>query len=144
MIEHVRFDRKHVEEITDVEPGKFLSLAEEQLKFLEESPWMVTVKYNGKVIMCGGIIDIWPGRAEAWAVLDKSCQANPASVRGILRVAQRLLSEHPANRIEATVRSDGFEEGHRFIYRLGFKLEAPRMLKYHPSGQDCALYARVR
>lgn len=93
-----------------------------------------------EVLLCGGVFDYWPGRAEVWSFL--SVDAGKHFV-ALTRVVRRFLNMCTQRRIEAVVDCN-FEQGHRWVRMLGFKLEAPRMKAYHPQGEDCALYARVR
>jgi hypothetical protein len=94
---------------------------------------------NGVVVGCAGIIEIWPGRATAWALLSPDLNRKMIKVH---RSVERFLGMCGVRRIETSVDA-GFEDGHRWIEMLGFKLEAPVMSAYRPDGGDCSLYARV-
>ena len=96
----------------------------------------------------GGVLGIagfdWrhPGHAFAWAIWS----------RGWRRYARALTADVLAHiervnegcRLDATVMTDGFPGGHAWVRKLGFVLVAPRLERYWPNGEACALYERVR
>lgn len=103
-------------------------------------PESYTLKVNGKAVVCAGVIEHWPGRGEAWAVLDKECSKY---FRIVHKTVLMYLDMAPFERIEATVIGT-FDKGHRWAESLGFVCEAPTMRKYGVTGIDYALYAKVR
>ena len=97
---------------------------------------------DGECLGCGGVIDFapsWPHRALAWALVGNEIGLDMVQ---IVRFIRGYIAAYPAERVEAVVDCD-FINGHRFAEMLGFKLEAPRMVKYGHGGRDMALYARV-
>jgi len=103
-------------------------------------PHSYTATVEGRIVACGGIIEYWPGRAEAWAVLDATSRKDFLAIHN---AARRVLNLDHFRRIEAVV-DVGFEAGHRWLRALDFRMEAPRMLQYGVDGNDYSLYARVR
>lgn len=99
-----------------------------------------TVRIENRILACGGIVEYWPGRGEAWAVVDKFC-GNDFLIFD--RIVRRFLKMAPYRRIEATVPKD-FEQGHRWAKMLGFKVEAPTLEGYGFNGEDFSLYAKVK
>lgn len=96
---------------------------------------------DGLCVGIGGIRPVWTGRAAAWALLSHS--ARPAML-AIARKLDFVLSTHPANRIEMTVRSD-FLPGCRLASYLGFARETPEpMQHFYPDGAAAYLFARVK
>ena len=93
-----------------------------------------------RVLACSGVLRMWDNRDQAWALMAQD--AGRRFVK-IFRGMSRFLDLHDTRRIEATVDCE-FEEGHRLMRMLGFRLEAERMRAYLPDGRDAALYARVR
>lgn len=98
----------------------------------------------GNVLAIGGVTLLWPGRAQAWALLSNRVDAR--NMAAVHCAARRRLAELQADlryyRIEATVRA-GFSAGRRWLESLGFKFEG-WMRHYDPmDGADHALYARV-
>lgn len=95
---------------------------------------------DGKPVICGGAIDVWPGRKIVWALLDSECGKYFVEVH---RAVKRFFDTLDYSRIEAVVDRE-FLPGHRWVRSLGFDLEAPRMVAYLPNGRDASLYARVK
>lgn len=95
---------------------------------------------DGVVLGVGGLVEIWPGRASMWAYLGKNAGRHFVAIH---RAALALLEVADFRRVEADVDVD-FAAGHRWLELLGFKLEAPRMRSFLPTGGDSALYARVK
>ena len=92
------------------------------------------------VYACAGIIHVWDGRAQAWALISKS--AGQCMVR-LYRAIRQFLDDCTIRRIEATVDA-GFMPGHRMLLMLGFKRETSEPMRaYLPDGRNCHLYARV-
>ena len=90
---------------------------------------------------CAGLVNVWEGRAYAWALLGK--HSGPWMTK-ITKAIKRGLNSAPFNRIEMAVDS-GFEAGQRWAVILGFKLETPEPMRaYLPSGQSAYLYSMVR
>lgn len=104
-----------------------------------ESTLAFTYVSGGIVLAVGGLCEMWPGRATMWSYIDRRAARH---FIGVHRTALWMLENCPFRRVEADVTAD-FEAGHRWLKMLGFVLEAPRLRAYLPSGEDCALYARV-
>jgi hypothetical protein len=101
-----------------------------------------TGRVGDRVVGCAGIIPVWQGRYQVWAVLASDIGASGMVVA--TRIVRRCLSLYPGARIEATVVSD-FEPGHRWMDILGFVRETPEpMRRYLPDGRDAVLYSRVK
>lgn len=120
--------QQYVRHLLDIEAARAL-----------EGPQAWTVR-AGRVLLCGGVTELWPGRGLLWSYVAKDIKARMV---GVTRVAQRFLDLCPYVRIEAYVDCE-FAAGHRWMHLLGFSLEAPRMRKHGVDGRDEALYARVR
>lgn len=95
--------------------------------------------FEGRIILIGGLIEVAPGRAEAWTIISE--HAGVHMVR-LSRMVKRYLDGGPFRRIEANVRSD-FAPGIRWANMMGFEMEG-LMKQYSPNGADHYLYARVR
>lgn len=98
-----------------------------------------TLENEGEIIVCSGLVNMWEGRAQAWALVSERAGAH--FVR-IFRAMRDFLEMQDTRRIEATVDA-GFDAGHRLMKMLGFEYEG-LMRAYLPDGRDCALYGRVR
>lgn len=86
------------------------------------------------VLGCAGIIDYWPGRSAAWAILSGTCGRNFVAIH---RAVQSFLSLKTYGRLEATADVD-FGAAHRWLEMLGFKLETEKMPGYLPNGGGAA------
>ena len=141
MIEVVKFQAEHYAQIHEQSGTVHLrpNITEAHLGALAALPHSYTVLAASRPIACGGVIEMWPGRAEAWAVLDATCRRDFMAVHN---AARRFLDLLNIRRVEAVVEV-GFAAGHRWLRALGFHMEAPRMLRYGWDGRDYSLYARI-
>jgi hypothetical protein len=141
MLEVVKFQSEHLMRLQEQKATAYLRpyFKPENYQAIENCTYSYTGISNGRVLICAGIFEIWPGRAEAWAILDQDCKKEFLLIH---RAAKRFFDICSIKRIEATV-DVNFNNAHRWALALGFKMEASRMRAYHPNGTDCALYARV-
>lgn len=91
-----------------------------------------------RVLGCAGIVPIWDGRAEAWAILARDLRREFLAIH---HATKRFLAVCGVRRIEAHVDAD-FGCAKQWIERLGFVNEGP-LAKYTPDGRDCIRYAKV-
>ena len=130
----VPFKRWHlawIEEAGDSEGG-FFSPDLGTLVALERMPNMWTMLWEDVPLLCGGTIQHWPGRHEAWAYLNKNTGRHMIYTTKMAREKLAI----PKGRIEFTVRRD-FALGHRWARILGFEVEQCRGLHVEkvPVGQ---------
>lgn len=132
--EHI-WQLAHCEGIADLEKNilQYAAIAKGTYAF-------TAVNEHGRVVCCGGVVEYWAGRGEAWAIFDKNCKKEFMS---IYRKALKFLKGCPVKRIEAVVNL-GFCDGMRFVQALGFEVEAPVMKSYDVYGRDCSLWVRVK
>lgn len=95
---------------------------------------------DGQVLAVGGVYEMWAGRGLAWSYLDGRIGKHFVALH---RVVQNYMDTAPFRRIEAEVDCE-FEAGHRWLRKLGFTMEAPRMRAFRVDGGDSALYAKVK
>ncbi len=138
-IEKLRPD--HIRDIQLQDPQSFLQSAltaeyAEELCAQAGVAWAAVA--DGRTIACAGLLEMWPGRAQGWALFSAAALGNFV---GIHRMAKRVLCDSAWQRVEVTVDA-GHAAGVRWAERLGFTLEG-RMRKYTSDGRDCLLYARV-
>lgn len=111
----------------------------EQADGLPEAPsdmaW--TAVHDGVPLCCGGLIEVWPGRAYAWALLDRDVGPH---MLALTREIRSLLAAAPFRRIEMAVK-EHFEPGRRWAELLGFRLEVLAM-RYMPDGGNALIYVR--
>ncbi len=99
-----------------------------------------TLLLDGQPIASAGVVEVWPGRGYAWALL--SAEAGRYMVR-ITRAVREFLDGSGYRRVEMAVDAD-FAAGRRWAEMLGFVCETPQPMRaYAPNGRDCYLYARV-
>jgi hypothetical protein len=89
-------------------------------------------------IACAGLVEVWSGRAYAWALLSADAGRHMVS---ITRAIRYRLDTAKFNRIELAVAA-GFAPGVRFARLLGFELEA-KARRYMPNGGDAFIFVRV-
>lgn len=141
-VQAVKMEEEHLEQLIE-QPGtrhfkQFVT--PEQIKTLAAGKFayaMITA--TGRVICCGGVVEYWPNRGEAWAIFDTRCRKEFIAIHNHVK---RLIKICPWKRIEAAVNVE-FDAGHRWAKALGFKMEAENMKAYRPDGGDSALYARI-
>jgi hypothetical protein len=140
MFEVVPFKAEHLAAIKLQGMQAHLSewVSHDQAKALEISPGY-TAMVDEEPIGSAGILNMWHGRAMAWAFIS---QTGPSNFLKGHRVVKRFLDGCFIQRIEMTVDCD-HEEAHRWAKMLGFHMECERMKHYSPDGRDCALYARI-
>lgn len=140
MYKVVPFKRWHIDfllEQGDAEGGGFRPDAE-TLRALETAPNNWTLLWEAEPLLCGGTLQMWPGRHTAWAFMNKLAAKHMVFVT---RHARTVLGR-PKGRVEFTVRKD-FEQGHRWAGMLGFKVETPVLENYGPEGEDHVGYVKM-
>lgn len=98
-----------------------------------------TVLHEDDVLLCGGVVPIWSGRAMVWAYV--SADAGPHMLP-VTRATQRFIEEYAVPRMELYVEEE-FENGHRWAYMLGFQIESPLALRFFPDGSAASIYVRL-
>ncbi len=91
-------------------------------------------------IACAGLVEVWEGRAYAWAILSRDARKY---LRPLTREIRSRLAVAPFRRIEMAVDAH-FAAGAKWARMLGFKCETPEpMQAYLPNGRPAYLYART-
>lgn len=101
----------------------------------KQNSWSAVI--DGKPIACGGTLQHWPGRHQAWTYMTPHTSRH---MRFITRAVESAL-EKVTGRIELTVRAD-FPQGQRWAKMLGFKVETPCLEDYGPQGEAHIGYVR--
>ena len=138
----VPFRARHLDglRLQDAQSGMAPLLNREVGASLEAAGPAFSALYVKEVIACAGVMEVWSGRLQAWALLSP---CGPERFLRVHRAVAHFLVQQKARRIETAV-DCAFEAGHRWARLLGFRMEAPVMLRFGPDGRDAALYARVR
>lgn len=140
----VRFKAEHLQDLKLQKAQAYLS-AEisgiEHGQMIESSGESFTVLSGGKVLGCGGCIEVWKDRAVIWALISKDAGR---SMSGIHKAVVGYLSASKYKRIEAWV-DEGFEPGVRWLELLGFICETPLPMRgFRPDGGSCFLFSKVK
>jgi hypothetical protein len=99
-----------------------------------------TALVDGEVAAVAGIAVMWPGVAEAWAVLTAVGRAHPAFVhRAVARTLRGLVRQLGLRRLQASVDASN-PVALRWAEVLGFRPEGV-MRAYGPQGQDFVRFA---
>lgn len=97
--------------------------------------------FDGRPVLAAGLVEFWPGRAYAWALL--SADAGPLLLP-LTRAIRSELDRVPCRRVEMAVDAE-FPQAIRWAQLLGFECETPEpMRRYTPDGRSAYLFARVR
>jgi hypothetical protein len=132
----IPFRPEHVE-MMDVQPAQRLYI--QQAEDLQCGDAWTGMADDGTVVGCAGLVEIWEGRAYAWAVLSAGAGRH---MRAIVKAAKAKLDASPIRRIEIAV-DCRFGPGCHLARLLGFQLEA-KCRAYLFKGRDAFLYARVK
>lgn len=135
----IPFEPAHIQQL-DVQDAQRLTDDDQARALAAPFGLAWTGAVDGGPVACAGLVEVWPGRAYAWALLARN--AGPW-MAAITRGVRRALKAAPFDRIEMAVDS-GFLAGQRWALMLGFELETPLPARrYLPGGRDAYLYAMV-
>lgn len=135
------FKASHVAEmaVQDAQRADWQGVTADMLRAFEQTDaW--TVRADGEVVLVGGLVELWAGRATLWSYV--AAGAGPHMVR-LTKGVQRFIAGSTHRRIEMYV-DVGFAAAHRWARALGFRLEAEHMASFFPDGRNAALYGRTR
>lgn len=98
---------------------------------------------RGAVLGCAGVVPMWPGVAQAWAVFSEAALREPVTLtRTVMREIEGIAFSLALRRLQATV-AEEHREGARWLAFLGFELEG-MLVNYGPRGVgDYWMYGRV-
>lgn len=95
--------------------------------------------HDGQVYACAGLVMVWQGRAEAWALMAPDLRKHFLTIHN---ATLRFLTSCAVPRVEANVDED-FGCARRWIEMLGFSFEG-KSPKFTPDGRTVLRYARVQ
>lgn len=126
------------EVLNDLAAVKILGLAQEYLKGPAYS--IIT---DTEIIWCGGIVVLWPGVAEAWAVPSVAVNQYPLMLhRAVSKMLAVLKETMHLRRVQCSV-VHGFKTSRKWVKRLGFAFEG-KMKNYGPDGATHYRFAWVK
>lgn len=135
------FRREHLEALT-LQPAQAAWMGvvtPEQARILEENGESWSLFLDGRIVGCGGTLDLGGGRAEAWALLDHHARTGMLAAT---RAVRRFFDVSPYRRIEAVTKAS-FEPGAKWAKMLGFCFEGS-MAAYCDDGSDALRWALVK
>jgi ribosomal protein S18 acetylase RimI-like enzyme len=91
------------------------------------------------VVACAGVIEFWPGRSQAWALLSEGFHGHMKSIH---RGVTDFLKSYRVDRLECVVDPRN-EKTIRWAEHLGFAYEST-MKKYTPSGDTQLMMVRMQ
>lgn len=107
---------------------------------LEKRANAVTVMLDGVPQVCGAVDKIWENRGLVWCLFNERSKQNFIPV---FRAMKGVLDTSDFERIEIAIQVPN-KVACRRAEMLGFKLECANARKYLPSGEDCAIYVRIK
>jgi hypothetical protein len=139
-MEVVPFKAEHMRRMAlqKAQEGNLAWMAPEHLDLMEGMD-SYTLLDGEEVLVCGGVLEMWPGRGVCWTFLSGSIGRRFLRVHGYVK---RALETYGYNRLECEV-DCRFEQGHRWAKAMGFEVEVPRARNYFPDGSDATLYVKV-
>ncbi len=102
----------------------------------------LTVRHEGDIISCMGVVRLWKGVGEVWCFTSPEAAKHPRLLcRAALWGINQGIEQLGLHRVQAHVRMD-FKAALRWIRYLGFSQEGV-CLSYTADGQDVARFARL-
>lgn len=103
----------------------------------------LTLIDNDKIIASAGIVRIWPGVGEAWAIIGVDVFDYPITFhRYTKRIIPKMIEDGAFHRVQALV-LEGFQKGIEWVKDLGFCKEG-FMRHYGPDKQNYWRYVILR
>lgn len=138
VVEVVAFEPAHRAEIREAPEAIGCDASPAVWARVAEQGGSVTLRVDGRTVMCGGVVEYEPGLFEAWAAVDAVDGRRHA--KHIHRTAKQVLERaaQACGRVRALVVVD-FAAGHRWVKRLGFQYDS-HLFGARPDGRACAVY----
>ena len=128
MITVIQFTAEHVHQLRKLYPDEALGVGPDPdafVKQLEVEGLAFTVIEDGQPIGCAGILPLWKGAGEAWALFSPRMIAKPFFLhRTVKKYLYRLQEKGRFHRVQCAVLYN-FRVGCNWIRRLGFISEGP-------------------
>lgn len=141
MITVVPFETAHLDQI-DLHGRETALGFFQKVDGLEDLGPSGTFICEGKVVMCAGVISLWPGVAEGWALTSRDARRSGVTLtRQARRLIEMAARAKGYRRVQMAVRAD-YAQGRRWAEALGFVSEGI-MRAYGPDGADHVRYARI-
>jgi hypothetical protein len=142
VIKLVRYESWHYEYLAG-QTGADLVMTPETVKLFAEMylhrGTSLTAKFEGRIIGCAGVVNLWTGVGEAWTMLGPEVKANPYFLhRKVKWIMRGIIKDKELHRLQAIV-SLNDEPALQWIHSLGFEFEG-RMRKFNPDKTDSGMF----
>lgn len=137
--------RGHTQTALDAIPD--LQTRMEWLKYTKSYAYTLAIKPESNrsftIIACAGIIELWPGVGEAWALVSALVEKYPLCFhRAIKHGLRNIQNAHHFHRIQLTVKVDSPTNYFNWVHILGFQWEGLQRM-FGPDRNDHYRYARI-
>jgi len=140
MIEAQPYKAEHFLELYKESVEGDVGHAVEYLAHQHEWSPATSIFWDGSLVACAGIMNMWPKVGAMWSLISKNIPGNGVlAVRSAKERIENVMQDYRRIQVEVLTDSD---VSVRFIEFLGFTREGT-MKSYGPGGQDYYLYARV-
>ena len=96
---------------------------------------------DGEILACAGVVILWPGMGEAWALVTPRIKDHKFFFhRTTLQYLDLIAQENHLDRIQANVQKD-FGAGHRWAMSLGFRPEGDMLMFF--GGMTFTRYGKI-
>lgn len=126
-------------DVQDAQASEKLHVKPAYLEALQYQ-YSFTIMDGDEPLACMGCVELFPNRGAVWAYISRHAARK---FKILHRLAQRIIEDVPYKRLETEVEYT-FREGHVWMRRLGFSIEAERMRCARPDGGDATLYVKVK
>jgi hypothetical protein len=97
---------------------------------------------DGQPMVCSGVVILWPGLAEGWALTSSLAAQYPLAFHRVIKhKLNELISANNLRRVQVAI-PETHQVSCRWITHLGFNCEGI-MPKYGPDGADYLRFARL-
>lgn len=141
MFDIIPYNRNHGASLAENEIEKKYYLEGEGLQFEREGSYSLI--YKGIIMCCGGIHEIWKGRAVVWMIFNKeACKGNMVPV---IRAFKKVLDErgNSYERLEIYVPAE-LDFAKRRARLMGFEEEVSLAKKFFSDGKDASIFVRIK
>lgn len=109
----------------------------------QKSSYAVTIYYKGKILLCGGIVHMWPGVGDGWFFFDEDTPEIFKEIpKTFVKGVRSYFNWVPLQRIQTIVDPE-FPTAAKFLRFMGFDNEGI-MRKYHSNGNDYYRFALIK
>ena len=139
---HVSWLEKPYGSATEEMRNPLVDWKEWSKKHVDDGGAYTAIDELGRIIACGGIMELWQHHGDAWFYGTHLLPKNAKSIIKVTRKTIDLIAKHKEyKRVSTHVLTD-WKEAVRFIEYLGFKREGFHQ-KYGPNETDYYTYAKI-